>query len=182
MWFSLVDLRNAPRRGDKGAEEGRQGSRGGETREPRRGDKGAEERGQGSRGAETREITGCKNGATELTKETDPLCERLSNSTRARFAREGGEDPPEHTSTLDRRACVFGGILPSLQPALRAGAASNSEPADRKIRFLRWLRCSVVEIRCLPCLQLLPLLASSSSPSLASSSSPSVASGSSPPN
>jgi hypothetical protein len=40
MWFSLVDLRNAPRRGDKGAEEGRQGSRGGETREPRRGDKG----------------------------------------------------------------------------------------------------------------------------------------------
>jgi hypothetical protein len=28
-----------------------------------------------------------KNGATELTEETDPLFERFPNSTRARFAR-----------------------------------------------------------------------------------------------
>jgi hypothetical protein len=64
-------------------------------------------------------------------------------------------------------------IKPSTESdQVQAGAASNSVPADRKIRCLRWLRCSVVEIRCLPCLQLLPLLASSSSPSLASSSSP----------
>jgi hypothetical protein len=51
MWFSLVDLRNAPRRGDKGAEEGRQGSRGAETREPRgrdKGDNGLQKRSNGA--------------------------------------------------------------------------------------------------------------------------------------
>jgi hypothetical protein len=33
---------------------------------------------------------GSPNGGTKPTKETDPFPERLFNSTRARFAREGG--------------------------------------------------------------------------------------------
>ena len=79
----------------------------------------------------TEEITDLKNGATELTEETDPHSSRLSNSTRARHAREGGRDLAEHTSTLISGACVFREIPPSLQPAVPAGAASNSQPVER---------------------------------------------------
>jgi hypothetical protein len=86
---------------------------------------------------ETREITDLKNGGTEPTKGTDPLPERFSNSTRARFAREGGRDLTEHASARDDRACVFCEIPPSLQPAVPAGAASNSERRNwRSVSFV----------------------------------------------
>jgi hypothetical protein len=87
-------------------------------------------RGKGVRGKRVRESQrqGSERilpGATKPTEETDPLSKRLSNSTRARLAREGGRDLVEHTSMLISGACVFLEIPPSLRPAVPAGAAPN---------------------------------------------------------
>jgi hypothetical protein len=62
----------------------------------------------------------------------DPLYKRLSNSTRARFAREGGRDLTEHASTRDQRACVFREIPPPSSRPFR--------PAPRRIHSRSALR------------------------------------------
>ena len=64
---------------------------------------------------------------------------RFSNSTRARFARPGGRDLAEHTSTCIGTvlACSARPRPPSSRPT--AGAASNSEAVECGIRCLRWL-------------------------------------------
>jgi hypothetical protein len=69
---------------------------------------------------EARETTDLKNGATELTEGTDLLSKRLSNSTRARCAREGERDLAEHTSTVIS-VCLRVPGDPALPPAGRSG-------------------------------------------------------------
>jgi hypothetical protein len=114
MWFSRVDFRN-------GAEE----LEAIECEEPEAIE--CEE-------LEADETTDLYNGATELTKETDPLCERLFNSTRARFAREGGQDPTEHTSTLIVvLACSVGSCPPSSRPCGPAPRRIQSLPTERSV-------------------------------------------------
>jgi hypothetical protein len=73
---------------------------------------------------EAREITDLETEERSHRSKRIPF-ERFSNSTRARFAREGGRDLAEHTSTRHSRARVFREIPPSFQPAVR--------PAPRRI-------------------------------------------------
>jgi hypothetical protein len=65
------------------------------------------ERGSAREGKRRQEATDLKNGATKPTEGTDPLSERLSNSTRARFAREPASGRRRVEFTAGRRRIRF---------------------------------------------------------------------------
>jgi hypothetical protein len=158
MWFSLVDLRNAPRRGDKGAEEGRQGSRGAGTREPRSGDKG-------DNGLQKR-----SNGANE--GNGSALRAAFQFDAGALCARGRGRSPRTHKHLGSPCLRVRGDLpLPPAGPAGRRRVEFRAcRPKDPFSPLAPLLRCRdplsplppappppCLQLLPLPCLQLLPL-------------------------